>query len=214
VTVAQRLAAAIDALHPERRVLVAVDGPDAAGKTTLAMRLTELVARPVVLASIDDWHHPKAVRWRRGDDSGEGYYRDAFDVEALTTHLLAPFAGGAPRVVTGRFDHRTDRVLLRQRDDVAAAAALVVEGVFLLRPALRDRWDLAVHLHVPEDVVLARALERERDLLGGPEQVRARYERRYLAGQALYRAEAAPLEHADVLLDNRDPTTPVVLRWR
>lgn len=213
MTVVQRLAAAVDALHPERRVLVAIDGPDAAGKTTLAARLAQLVVRPVVVASVDDWQHPRAVRRRRGDDSAEGYYRDAFDVGALTSELLAPFAAGARSVMTGRFDHRTDRVRRQQRDDVGTCAALVVEGVFLLRPELRDRWDLALHLHVPEDVVLARALERDGDALGGPEQVRTRYERRYLPGQALYRAEADPLGRADVLLDNRDPAAPVVLRW-
>jgi uridine kinase len=40
-----------------------------------------------------------------------------------------------------------------------------------------------------------------------------RYEARYLPAQRLYEAECRPAQRADVLLDNRDPQRPVVLRW-
>lgn len=196
------------------RVLVAVDGPDAAGKTTFARRLVRLVRRPVVLASVDDWHHPRAVRVRRGALSPEGYYRDAFDFQGLTAQLLEPFAGGAPLVRLKAFDHLTDTPLPMEPVDVAAEAVLVVEGVFLLRPELRRRWDLALHLHVSDDVVLARARERDLPLLGSAAAVEQRYRARYLPGQALYRQDAQPLAAADVVLDNTDPDHPLVLQWQ
>ena len=44
-------------------------------------------------------------------------------------------------------------------------------------------------------------------------EVEHRYRARYLPGQALYRAEADPERAADVLVDNRDPAAPRVLRW-
>lgn len=44
-------------------------------------------------------------------------------------------------------------------------------------------------------------------------EVRRRYERRYLPGQALYREAAAPLDAADIVVDNSDPDGVVVLRW-
>ena len=55
--------------------------------------------------------------------------------------------------------------------------------MFLLRPELAHRWDLSVYLHVPESVTLTRASVRDAEHLGGAEQVRRRYERRYLPGQ-------------------------------
>lgn len=51
--------ASLDVEHPTR---VGLDGPSAAGKTTLADALAELVHsitnRPVIRASIDDFHRP------------------------------------------------------------------------------------------------------------------------------------------------------------
>jgi hypothetical protein len=51
--------------HPVR---VAIDGVDAAGKTTLANDLAPIVAglgRPVIRVSVDDFHRPASVRRRR-----------------------------------------------------------------------------------------------------------------------------------------------------
>ena len=209
---AERLADVVDAVRPGRRVLVAVDGPDAAGKTTLARAVADRLRRPAVCVCVDRWHHPREVRLRRGDESAQGYYLDAFDHVGLLAQCLQPFASGAQTVRTARFDHLADREV-EEHQQVPHDAALLVEGVFLLRPELRALWDLRIYLHVPEAVTLARAVARDRELLGGEAQVRRRYERRYLPGQALYREAAAPLDAADILVDNSDPARPVVLRW-
>jgi uridine kinase len=210
----QQLAAAIDRLHPQRRALVASDGPDAAGKTSMAHRLADALTRPVVTASIDGWHNERSVRMRRGTDSPEGYYLDSFDYDALTAELLEPFAGGAATVRTARFDYRSDAAMSAHEVDVAATAVLVFDGVFLLRPRLRPYWDLTVYLHVPEHVILERAIERDVPQLGTPQEVRSRYELRYLPGQALYQVEVRPQDQADILVDATDPDTPRVVRWQ
>jgi uridine kinase len=54
---------------------VAIDGPDTAGKTTLADELADALlgrGREVVRASIDDFLRPRDERHRRGPDSPEG----------------------------------------------------------------------------------------------------------------------------------------------
>jgi uridine kinase len=109
VELVDRLAARVEALLERRdRALVAVDGPDAAGKSTLADRVAARVAVPALRASVDGFHHPRAVRRRRGSLSAEGYYRDSFDDEALVEALLEPFASGAAQVRTQAFDHLLD----------------------------------------------------------------------------------------------------------
>jgi uridine kinase len=60
----RRGARAIADLPGDRRVLVAVDGVDGAGKTTFADALLALLARPVVRASADDFLHRREVRYR------------------------------------------------------------------------------------------------------------------------------------------------------
>ncbi len=212
MNLADALAQLIDSQSVEGRLLVAVDGPDAAGKTTLARAVAERLTRPWLSVSIDDWHNPREHRLRRGAESADGYYLDSFDHDGLVAGCLAPFASGSRRIRTAGFDHVADTAV-QMWQEVAADAVLIVEGVFLLRPELRGRWDLSVYLHVDEAVTLDRAVIRDVPQLGSEEEVRRRYERRYLPGQALYRELAAPGDAADVLVDNTDPAQPRVLRW-
>lgn len=211
VAVLERLAGHIDGLSGDR-VLVAFDGPDAAGKTTLARGIADLLSRPAICASVDGWHHPREVRLRRGAESPEGYYLDSFDLDAVVSDLLTPFRSGASSVPTARFDHRADKPV-RTDQHIPERAALLFDGVFLLRDELVSEWDLRVYVHVPAEITLARALVRDLDLFGSEAAVRERYERRYLPGQALYRDRASPRETADVVLDNSDWRDPVILRW-
>lgn len=69
--------------HPTR---VAVDGPPASGKTTLADDLAVMLrasGREVIRATIDDFLFPRAQRHRRGEYSVEGCYVDTHDCDAL-----------------------------------------------------------------------------------------------------------------------------------
>ena len=169
------------------RLTVAIDGPDAAGKTTLADALAHRLRGHVVRASTDSFLRPPHERHRRGPLSPEGCYLDSFDYDRLRRLVLAPFAqGGAP-------------------------AVLVVDGVFLLRPELRDAWTLSVHLDVSPATTLRRARTRDADRFG--DELERRYVERYLPAQQLYRAEADPLAVADVVVGNDDPEHPVVIRW-
>jgi uridine kinase len=213
VPLVDRLAAAVDRLLPDVRVVVAVDGPDAAGKSTLADTLAERITRPTLRASIDDWHNPREVRLRQGHESPVGYYENSFDYPAFKAGLLDPFRAGATSVRTRGFDFRADAAIRVEAEPGSPVAALVLEGVFLLRPELLDCWNLSIYVQVQPSVTLARAVRRDAGLLGGEERVRRRYEQRYLPGQEHYRAIASPGEKADVVIDNTDPANPLVVRW-
>lgn len=209
------LVALIQARRPAHVLRVAIDSPDAAGKTTLADALaTDLAGhRPVIRASIDGFHRPRAVRHRRGHLSAEGYYQDSFDYPAVRRLVLAPLGPGGDRWYRpATFDYRTDTATPATAERAPAGAVLLFDGVFLLRPELRDGWDLRVYLDVSPPEVVRRALVRDADLLGGAGAVRQRYHRRYLPGQRLYRQHCAPAEHADVVVDNDDPGRPSIHR--
>lgn len=202
----------IELPHPVR---VAVDGVDAAGKTSLAQELAvrlQACGRPVVRASIDGFHNPARVRHRRGSTSPEGYYRDSFNYQGLTESLLAPLGpGGSRHYVPAIFDYRTDSevpILIRVAE---ANAVLLFDGVFLLRPELLGYWDFTIFVEAAFATTLARAERRDAGLFGGTEQVRERYGRRYMPGQELYFAECRPKEQATVVVDNDDPWNPVIL---
>lgn len=134
------LAGLVEATAPGRRALVAVDGVDASGKTTLTDAVAAAMTREVVRASVDSFHRPRAERHRRGRASAEGCYRDTFDHAALRDRLLVPFRDGGA-CVTAVFDHERDRPVDAAPCEPGEAAVLVVDGVFLLRPELDVTWD-------------------------------------------------------------------------
>jgi uridine kinase len=211
------LAAEIAVRRTSHALRVAVDGPDAAGKTTFADDLADRLAgmRPVIRSSIDGFHHPREYRLRRGALSPEGYYLDSFDLSALVSTVLSPLGpGGDRRYLRSIFDHQVDAPTEDMYASAPDGAVLLFDGVFLLRPQLRAHWDYSVYLHVPPSVSLDRARRRDLALFGSVDVVEERYRHRYLPGQERYRREADPLAHADVVLDLTDPVTPAVLAWR
>jgi uridine kinase len=207
-----RLVQVVEGVQRPHPIRVAVDGPDAAGKTTLADELAGVLAgrdRSVIRASADDFHRPRADRYRRGEDSPEGYYEDAFDYEALTHALLRPLGPGGDRAIrTAIYDHRADAPAPAPLTRTVEDAVLLFDGVFLLRPELADHWDLRIFVSVDLDETVRRALRRDLALFGSAAEVERRYRTRYLPAQKLYLAATRPLDVADVIVFNDDPAEP------
>ena len=95
-----RLAEAVGSVTIAHPMRVAVDGPPAAGKTTLADELAVVLrtqGREVIRASIEGFLFPRSQRYRRGEYSAEGCYHDSFDFDALHRVLLDPLGPGGDR---------------------------------------------------------------------------------------------------------------------
>jgi len=129
--------------------------------------------------SAGDFLRPREERYARGELSPEGYYEDSFDLDALRAELA----------------DRTTGVVL-------------VDGVFLLRPELRELWSLSIFVSVSFDEVLRRAVARDIALFGSRGEVERRYRARYIPGHKLYLAAARPLDVADFVVRNDDPDNP------
>lgn len=210
-----RLAATIATLHPDRRVRVAIDGVDGAGKTTFADALAPLViakGRDVIRASVDDFHNPRATRYARGRHSPDGFFLDSYDYPAFRDLLLDPLGpDGSGNYVAKHFDHRTDRPIAPHPQQAALNAALIVDGIFLHRPELRAFWDLSVFLYVDFAVSMGRNAARE----GTPDAADPQTPsyRRYVGGQQRYLAECTPLQQADIVIDYNDLAAPKIVKW-
>ncbi len=210
-----RLAATIAELHSERIVRVAIDGVDGAGKTTLADALAPLIVahgRPVIRASVDGFHHPRAIRYARGRHSPDGFYLDSYDYAAFRKLLLDPLGpGGSGRYVAKHFDHRTDASVDAEVQQAPPTAALIVDGIFLHRPELRSQWDLSIFLKVDFNISVPRGAQRGPDF-GSPD-TDAPANQRYVDGQKRYFAECAPEQSADIVIGYNDLREPKVVKW-
>jgi uridine kinase len=207
------LVARIDAL-PRRRPRVVVDGRSAAGKTTLADELAELLAangRTVVRASLDDFKRPWAERHRYDRESGEGYYRNAFDLGAVHRLLLDPTEpDGTGVAALCSIDPITQRDHSGELVDVPENGVLVVDGVFAMRRELDSAWDLRIWLDVDHETAVRRGVARDTDREGGAAE--ALHRDRYAGAEAVYLAEVDPVSHADVVVDTTDHDAPRLLR--
>jgi uridine kinase len=210
--VLERLANVLLGLDPSHPTRIGIDGVDAAGKTTLADELSEIVVsadRQAIRASIDGFHRPRAERYLRGPYSPEGYYRDSFDRGALRESLLDPLGPrGNRRYRTAVFDFRADAPVATPLRRASENAVLLFDGVFLLRPELARLWDLVIYVDVDHKVAVERAVTRDAPSPGSTDAVRNRYRRRYVPGQAVYHREVRPRQRADVVLENTDPALP------
>ena len=188
--------------HPTRG---AIDGVDAAGKTTLADALVapiEELGRPVIRATVDGFHRPREERYRRGSDSPEGYYHDSFDYDSARGELLEQLGpGGSLRYRTATFAFPTDQFIYERLQTAQPDAILLFDGIFLMRPELNDLWDFRIFLEIGFEESLERAGRRNAEGMDSEEALRERYEKRYIQGQRLYLDSVKPREIADVVVE-------------
>jgi uridine kinase len=206
-----RLAEAVGSVTVEHPTRVAVDGPPAAGKTTLADELAVVLrtqGREVIRATIEGFLFPEAQRYRRGEYSPEGCYFDNHDYDALNRVLLDPLGpGGDRRFQPAVYDRTTDMALSTPATTAPADAVLVFDGVFLMRPELIDRWDLRIFVSTDFEETVDRALIREQRVLSAAD-VERRWRERYIPSQQFYFATARPTDHADIVVHNDEPRQP------
>ncbi|GAA1928128.1 hypothetical protein GCM10009689_03620 [Brevibacterium antiquum] len=193
-----------------KRVLVAIDGLDGAGKTVLAQELVEVASqdglRPIASLSIDGFHHPRSIRYANGQGP-DSFYRDSYDYDAFTRSVVTPFRHGlsiAPAV----WDVDADTAAPPTEDSLPEDCVLLVDGIFLHRPELRELWDASVWVQVPFAVSVPRGNERFAGQFDSAPESQSNH--RYVGGQRLYFAQCSPWDHATWILDNDDLAHPTV----
>jgi uridine kinase len=199
-------------LYGGGRVVVAVDGVEGAGKSTFADGLAEVFAEAgsaVYRAGLEGFHRPRAERFAQGRKSAAGYYRDSFDYATFRRVLIDPFRDGAQTAGTtgfqlSAFDVVRDAPVEAQWVTAPRDAVLIVDGVFLHRPELRDLWDWSIWLDVPEAVAAARLAIRD----GGDPDPSAPAGALHREARAIYERESQPELAASAIVDNSDLSHP------
>jgi uridine kinase len=213
--VLETLVEMIDSLGPHR-LRIAIDGLTASGKTSLGHELARGLAprgRSTFRASLDDFKRP----WQEADQydriSGEGYYRNAFDLQAVRTLLLDPAAPtGDGRVALCGIDPLTQVDHSAITTQIPANGVLIVDGVFACRPELDDAWDLRIWVDIGPELSVRRGTDRDAPREGSRERAEALHRDRYLASELLYVEEVDPLALVEVVIENTDFDRPRILR--
>ncbi|MED0935865.1 uridine kinase [Bacillus cereus] len=198
--------------HPTR---VGVSGITASGKTTFANELAEEMKKlgvPVTRATIDDFHHPRAIRYARGKESARGYYEDAHDYTAFKERLLKPLGpDGNLQYETISHNLKTDIPVHNEPLRAQNNMVLIVDGTFLLKKDVSHLFDYKIFVDTDFEIARKRGAKRETEAFGSYEEAEKMFLNRYHAACKMYIDEHNPKECADVVFRNSDFNDPVVV---
>jgi uridine kinase len=187
---AERVSDAIDATEPEGpALLVGIDGPGGAGKSTLARELA-LLRGDVAIVQGDDFYRPLNESTRAALTPIEAVDL-LFDWERLRDEVLAPLLLGE-RARYRRYDWASER-LGSDTITIEARGVVVIEGCYVARPALRGYLDLIVVVEAPRELCIAR---RRAGRGFQPEQIA-----RLRAAEEWYLERQSPARVADLVID-------------
>ena len=168
------------------RILVAIAGAPASGKSTLAAEMTEAVqqaGRNARLIPMDGFHLDNAVLEALGLLSRKGA-PETFDVDGFIVLMNRVKAG--EEVVYPTFDRVRDLSIAGAAVIDANCDLVVVEGNYLLfdEPPWRylaDLWDFSIWCDTAEPVLLERCVQRWLDHNHTLDEARVRAERNDMA---------------------------------
>ncbi|AJT61805.2 nucleoside/nucleotide kinase family protein [Streptomyces chattanoogensis] len=192
------------------RLLVGIDGLTASGKTSFGHELAGWIhsaGRPVLRATLDDFKKPWKDRHLYDRESGEGYYRNAYDYDAVKRLLLDPCRSqGEVSCALCSIDPLTQRDHSAVTTPVAPDAVLIVDGVFAFRPEINEYWDFRIWLDVDGELSVQRGADRDQDWAGS--EAESIHRNRYLVAERIYLKEVEPLKTMDVIIDNSVFSSP------
>lgn len=178
-----------------RRKLVALAGPPASGKSTLAESLCNRLSGSCVVP-MDGFHLNNDILRASGLLAGKGSPA-TFDAEGFV-HLMTRLTT-EDEVCFPLFDRASDRVTPNAGTVDIATNTVIVEGNYLLldQPIWRDLsefWDVSIQLSVPLPVLRARLVQRWIDHGFSPEDAVRKTEGNDLPNAARVLANALPAQ--------------------
>jgi uridine kinase len=162
----------------DHTVLVGIDGPGGAGKSTFAGRLAHALAGvfdPLTVIHVDDFFLPSARRLAAAEaPKSPG---DEYDLARLSRQVLAPLRHNIAARYQ-RYDWQSDT--LAEWHTIPPGGAVLVEGVYCLRPDIEGTYDFSIWVECPASIRLERGLTRDGD------QARDRWTREWMPMEEEY----------------------------
>ena len=196
-------------------IVVAFDGVDTSGKTTLADQIYEALKakeKNCIRISIDKFHNPKEYRMRSGELSPEGFFYDSFNAEKIIEYVLDPIKNRRGFIIHGIYDYKKEKPVKIEQTQVTNDLIVLFDGIFLNRDELAEYWDLSIFLDVSFDIVLKRAIARDEKYFGSIDEVENRYMNRYIPGEKIYLSTCFPKDRADIVIDNNDFDNKTIIK--
>ncbi|MEO6943775.1 MAG: nucleoside/nucleotide kinase family protein [Lacisediminihabitans sp.] len=145
------------------RIIVGIAGPPAAGKSTIAAKLVQLLGPTSIAFGMDGFHLPQATLARLGRRERMGA-PDTFDVDGFVDTLARIRNDGDPVSIPG-FDRRIEEPTPNESIVTPSFRKVVVEGNYLLGEfggweRVAPLLDLSFFVRVEHDIRVRRLIAR------------------------------------------------------
>jgi uridine kinase len=184
-------------------ILVGLSGIDASGKGFVADRIVAALldrqVRAVVLHG-DGWLNLPDKRFN-SVQPGQHFYEHALRLDEMFQQLILPLKAKGSHCGIMEFVEETATAYRLEPYSYDDVEVIVLECIFLFKPAYRGFFDLAIWVDCSFELALDRAIRRAQEGLSIEETIRA-YETIYFPAQRIHLANDRPRDTADVIMDN------------
>lgn len=186
-----------------RSLLVGLSGIDGCGKGYLAKQVEAhlaLHAMTSAIINVDGWLNLPAKRFD-ANAPAQHFYDNAIRFDEFFSKLVLPLRDRRSLHLVADFTEETASSYRPHTYDFKDVGVVVVEGIFLFKPAYRKHFDLGIWIDCSFPTALARAISRGQEGLS-PANTIAAYETIYFPAQRIHLAKDRPREHADLVFNN------------
>jgi uridine kinase len=179
-----------DSSRSKQPYIVAIDGPSAAGKSTLAEKIKKSCEKNVQVIHKDDFYLPSNIRDITNIDELGG----DFDYKRLILQVLEPLSR-CQSVKYQRYDWEADA--LSEWVDIKPNGIVIIEGCFSLRDELIPFFDFLIWVDAPKQVSMNRVAIRDSQGLGNMHL----WMTKYRPNEELYISVMQPAKRANLIID-------------
>lgn len=185
-----------------KTVIVGIDGLGGAGKSSISEEIYEELSGeniPIEVLHIDDFIHPKNIRYNDNYAEWECYYNLQWRYDYLLENVINPIKkNGKFTGLIELYDKDEDRYE-KKSVDIKEGSVVLIEGIFLQREELSQVFDYMIYIDVPESERLKRVLKRD-GYIGTVDDIKEKYENRYFPAERHYVNMYSPSKLADYVV--------------
>jgi len=150
--------------------------------------------------SVDGWLNLPHVRFQRRNVA-KHFYESAIRFDEMFKRVILPLRDTRSINVESDFAEETATTFRKHRYDFRKIDIVILEGIFLLKPAYRHHFDLTIWIDCSLATALRRAITRCQENLP-PRETEHAFETIYFPAQRIHFARDNPQGAADFIIRN------------
>lgn len=213
--VVERICALRQDTSSHHSTLVALSGIDGSGKGYITGHVADQLRQEqfsVAAINIDGWLNLPPIRFSHVD-AARHFYMHAIRFDSMFSELVLPLRNSRSIHVEVEHAEETATEFTKRTYSLHDVDIVLLEGIYLLKPAFRQLYDLAIWIHCSFETALERAIARAQENLSPAATINA-YQTIYFPAQEIHFTEDDPVTAADVILVNDRRLQPAAVFGR